>query len=117
MSRIEVTKDGVINTISSSLDFAQTAFPAKDGYSHADVTLLDGNGVEIPQLTPEEAKAVEERKWRDDELKNSDWIVQVLDHPQKAAYTTYRAALRNWPSVDSEGEYINDFPDTKPTLS
>ena len=117
MSRIEVTKDGVINTISSSLEFAQTVFPAEDGYSHTDVTLLDGNGAETAQLTPEEAKAVEERKWRDDELKNSDWIVQVLDHPQKAAYTTYRAELRNWPSVDSEGEYINDFPDTKPTLS
>ena len=109
MSRIEVTKDGVINTITSSLEFAQTVFPAEDGYSHADVTLLDGNGVKIPQLTPEEAKVVEERRWRDDELKNSDWIVQVPDHPQKTDYTTYRAALRDWPSTA-------DFPDTKPTL-
>jgi len=47
--------------------------------------------------------------WRNDELKNSDWVVQVPDHPQKTDYTTYRAALRNWPSTA-------DFPDTKPTL-
>jgi hypothetical protein len=109
MSRIEVTKNGVINTISSSLEFAQTAFPAKDGYSHTDVTLLDGNGVEIPQLTPEEVRAAEEKGWRDDELKNSDWIVPTSDHPQHTAYITYRAALRAWPST-------SDFPDTKPVL-
>jgi hypothetical protein len=49
------------------------------------------------------------RQWRDEELKNSDWIVAVTDHPQRADYITYRAALRSWPST-------SDFPDTKPTL-
>ena len=110
MSSIEVTKDGITNTIVSSLEFAQTAFPAKDGYSHTDVS------PKAPELTQEEERAVQERRWRDEELKSSDWIVQVPDHPQKAVYTAYRTALRDWPSVDSEGEYINDFPDTKPTL-
>jgi len=49
------------------------------------------------------------RSWRDQELSGSDWIVPLTDHPQRAAYITYRAALRAWPST-------SDFPDTKPTL-
>tara|TARA_R110001632_G_scaffold53318_2_gene131505 strand:+ start:1150 stop:1461 length:312 start_codon:yes stop_codon:yes gene_type:complete len=103
MSQIEVTKDGITNTIVASLEFAKTAFPAKNGYSYKDVS------PEAPELTQEEERAKEERRWRDDELKNSDWVVQVPDHPQKTDYTTYRAALRDWPSTA-------DFPDTKPTL-
>ena len=58
--------------------------------------------------TPEE-KAEDSRRFRDQELMCSDWIVSVTDHPQRAAYITYRAALRDWPSTA-------DFPDTKPTL-
>ena len=58
--------------------------------------------------TPEE-KAEDSRRFRDQELMCSDWIVSVTDHPQHAAYITYRAALRDWPST-------SDFPDTKPTL-
>tara|TARA_R110000787_G_scaffold181155_2_gene293296 strand:- start:825 stop:998 length:174 start_codon:yes stop_codon:yes gene_type:complete len=50
-----------------------------------------------------------EIEWRDFELQASDWIVLLPDHPQKEAYLTYRAALRDWPSTA-------DFPDTKPTL-
>jgi hypothetical protein len=49
------------------------------------------------------------RTWRDQELLISDYIVPLTDYPQHAAYITYRAALRNWPSTA-------DFPDTKPTL-
>jgi len=49
------------------------------------------------------------RQWRDEELKKSDWVVAVTDHPERAAYITYRAALRSWPST-------SDFPATKPTL-
>ena len=48
-------------------------------------------------------------EWRNLELLTSDWIVQVPDHPQKAEYITYRAALRDWPST-------KDFPETRPTL-
>jgi hypothetical protein len=58
--------------------------------------------------TPEK-KAEDSRRFRDQELLCSDWIVSVTDHPQHAAYITYRAALRDWPST-------SDFPDTKPTL-
>ena len=49
------------------------------------------------------------RQWRDSELSATDYIVPLTDHPQRAAYMTYREALRNWPSTDS-------FPDTQPEL-
>lgn len=44
-----------------------------------------------------EIKSNQERKWRDRELKNSDWIVPLTDHPQHAAYLVYREELRNYP--------------------
>ena len=49
------------------------------------------------------------REWRDNELATTDWIMPVTDHPDRAAYVTYREELRQWPSTSS-------FPDTKPTL-
>lgn len=52
---------------------------------------------------------VSQREWRDEELKETDWIVPVIDHPQHSEYLTYRQALRDWPSTP-------DFPDTRPTL-
>lgn len=51
-----------------------------------------------------------ERIWRDKELKETDWIVPVTDHPQHADYLIYREALRDYP------EQV-DFPNgTRPTL-
>lgn len=50
-----------------------------------------------------------QRQWRDAELKDTDWIVPLSDHPQRAAYMTFRTALRDWPST-------SDFPDTRPEL-
>jgi hypothetical protein len=47
--------------------------------------------------------------WRDQELKATDWIVPIADHPQHSQYIAYRQALRDWPST-------TDFPDTKPEL-
>ena len=52
----------------------------------------------------------EARQWRDSELNNSDWIIQTSDHPQRAAYITYRAALRDWPTA-------SDFPTTREDLN
>ena len=49
------------------------------------------------------------RAWRNGELASSDYIVPLTDHPQRAAYMTYRENLRAWPATD-------DFPDTRPTL-
>ena len=61
-------------------------------------TLRKGENIEVA------AKA-----WRDGELKLTDWIVSITDHPERASYLTYRASLRDWPTTD-------DFPNTKPTL-
>ena len=62
-----------------------------------------------PEPTAEEI-AAEAREWRDSELQATDHIPAITDHPQRAAYLTYRTALRDWPST-------SDFPATKPTLS
>lgn len=43
------------------------------------------------------AKSKIERDWRDGELKISDWIVPLTDHPQHAAYLVYREELRSYP--------------------
>jgi hypothetical protein len=56
-------------------------------------------------LTPEQ-KA---RRWRDQELAATDYILPLTDHPQRDDYIIYRTALRNWPSTES-------FPDTRPVL-
>lgn len=50
-----------------------------------------------------------EKQWRDQELKSTDWIVPITDHPQHSQYMAYRQALRDWPST-------TDFPDTRPEL-
>jgi hypothetical protein len=63
--------------------------------------------VEEVQMTEEEIAA--EITWRNRELKNTDWIVMVNDHPERPLYYNYRARLRDW--TDS-----SDFPDTRPTL-
>lgn len=61
-----------------------------------------------PKEPTTEEKIEEEREWRDVELKNTDWIVPVTDHPQHAAYLTYRQELRDYPSQ-------SDFPNgTRP---
>ncbi len=61
-------------------------------------TLRKGENIEVA------AKA-----WRDEELKSTDWIVPITDHPERASYLTYRSNLRDWPPTD-------DFPNTRPTL-
>jgi hypothetical protein len=49
-----------------------------------------------------------ERSWRDSELKASDYIVPLTDHPKHAAYMTYRQELRDYPAQ-------SDFPNgTRP---
>jgi len=60
---------------------------------------------EIPVLTAEQ----EARRWRNGELNATDTFHLLDDYPNAANLTSYRAALRDWPST-------SDFPDTKPTL-
>ena len=60
--------------------------------------------------TPVEPTAEEAaRQWRDAELSFTDWIIPLIDHPQREAHITYRESLRQWPSTES-------FPETKPEL-
>jgi hypothetical protein len=63
---------------------------------------------EILAVTDEELESLQ-REWRNQELKKSDWVIPITDHPERATNLTYRANLRDWPSTDS-------FPRIKPTL-
>jgi len=65
--------------------------------------------VPVEYVPTAEDIAADARSWRDSELEATDWVVPLSDHPQRAAYLTYRTALRDWPSTA-------DFPATKPTL-
>ena len=62
----------------------------------------------IPAQSPVPAEAAA-RLWRNAALEATDYIVPLSDHPQRAAYMTFRTALRDWPESD-------DFPDTRPEL-
>lgn len=85
----------VINTILADAEFVAANF------DHYEVWVAP---------TPTEPTAEEAaRLWRNAELKATDYIVPLSDHPQRAAYMTYRTALRDWPST-------SDFPDTRPEL-
>jgi len=109
MSVIKITDlDGnYVNQINADLS------EAKDVYPNHKYEEINAPALTMADMLSPEGNA---KMWRDEELQGSDWVVSTTDHPQHAAYITYRAALRDWPSVDSEGEYINDFPATKPTL-
>ena len=85
----------ITNTIIADADFVEANF------DHYELCVQPTP----PELTAEEAA----RMWRDRELKATDYIVPLSDHPQRAAYMTYRTALRDWPST-------SDFPATRPEL-
>lgn len=74
---------------------------------------VEGNFVEredvFEPFIPETTKAEYARRRRNELLQETDWIVNIPDHPQHSAYIAYRTALRDWPSTDS-------FPDTRPEL-
>ena len=85
----------ITNTISADAEFVEANF------EHYELWVAP---------TPVEPTAAEAgRRWRDIELSSSDFIVPLSDHPQRAAYMTYRESLRSWPSTE-------DFPDTRPTI-
>ena len=61
----------------------------------------------VPDSEPPTTLAI---RWRNAELLATDFIVPLSDHPQRAAYMTYRESLRAWPSTDS-------FPNTRPEVN
>ena len=91
MAIFEVLNDSdeVINTIKADDDFMAANY---DSYRLA----------VLPDISEKVARA-----WRDSELKRTDYIVPLSDHPERADYMAYRAALRDWPDAES-------FPATKP---
>lgn len=76
-----------VNVTGQSIDIG---FVYKDGQFHNPIDLLEGEELIA-------AKSKIERDWRDGELKLSDWIVPLTDHPQHAAYLVYREELRTYP--------------------
>tara|TARA_R110000744_G_scaffold25784_1_gene63765 strand:- start:945 stop:1265 length:321 start_codon:yes stop_codon:yes gene_type:complete len=93
-------KDGaVINTIKSDEEFV------KANYSHYKeaVEPVAEPAEEIPVPTAEE----DARAWRDKELAETDFTVQLPDHPNRDNVISYRVLLREWPSTA-------DFPLNKP---
>ena len=54
--------------------------------------------------------AIEAKRWRDQELKSTDTLSLLEDHPNNTNILSYRQALRDWPNT-------SDFPLTKPTLN
>ena len=103
---IAIIKEGKVdNIIVASDEFAATLaeetvnVTGKDaaiGYSYS-------NGVFAAPVKTLEEKITEEKEWRDIELKLSDFIVPLTDHPQHAAYIAYRQELRDYPAQE-------DFP-------
>ena len=92
---LNAANGNVINTIVADAEFVEANFEHYELY--------------VAPTPAEPTVAEEARTWRNMELSSSDFIVPLSDHPQRAAYMTYRTALRDWPSTDA-------FPATKPTL-
>ena len=98
---IAIIKEGkVINVIVASDEFAATlpdetvnVTGQKVGIGHT-----YANGVFAAPVKTLEEKSAEEKQWRDSELQASDFIVPLTDHPQHAAYMTYRQELRDYPA-------------------
>jgi hypothetical protein len=76
-----------------------------EGFGFGDI-YSETNGWSHPVKSQEEIEA-KAKAWRDNELKSTDYIVPLTDHPDQSATLTYRQELRDWPSTDA-------FPETKP---
>lgn len=85
----------ILNTINSDAEFVEANFDYYELY--------------VEPTPPEPTAEESARMWRDIELSATDYIVPLTDHPQRAAYMAYRAALRDWPATA-------DFPNTRPEL-
>lgn len=70
---------------------------------------LQKNVADINSDIAIQEKKVKAREFRDQILKDTDWIISATDHPQVEAYKVYRQKLRNWPES-------SDFPSAIPEL-
>lgn len=108
---IAIIKEGKVdNVIVASDEFAATLPEETVNVTGKGVSIghTYANGVFSAPVKTLEEKTAEEKEWRDYELKASDFIVPLTDHPQHDAYMIYRQELRDYPSQQ-------DFPNgTRP---
>ena len=108
---IAIIKEGKVdNIIVASDEFAATLPQETVNVTGKGVAIghTYANGVFAAPVKTLEEKTAEEKWWRDMELQATDYIVPLTDHPQHAAYMTYRQELRDYPSQP-------DFPNgTRP---
>jgi len=108
---IAIIKEGKVdNVIVASDEFAATLQEETVNVTGQEVSIgfSYSNGVFAATVKTLEEKTAEEKFWRDSELQSSDFIVPLTDHPQHAAYMTYRQELRDYPAQ-------SDFPNgTRP---
>ena len=108
---IAIIKEGKVdNIIVASDEFAVTLQEETINVTGKSVGIgfSYANGVFAAPVKTLEEKTAEEKEWRDYELKASDFIVPLTDHPKHAAYMTYRQELRDYPAQE-------DFPNgTRP---
>lgn len=100
MNDVWVVKDADGNVTNSGVNANEAFMEANFEYYEA----------YVPPENPVVSDEQEARIWRDMELKRTDTLHLLDDYPNASNLTTYRAALRAWPSTA-------DFPDTKPELS
>ena len=108
---IAIIKEGKVdNVIVASDEFAATLQDETVNVTGQEVGIgyTYTNGIFVAPVKTLEEKTAEEKEWRDYELKASDYIVPLTDHPKHAAYMTYRQELRDYPAQE-------DFPNgTRP---
>ena len=90
-----------VNTIISTLEFAQEAYP--------NCTYSIETTPEVPAEAAQQIAEQEARQWRNTELEATDQAAQTPDWPNRDNILTYRQALRDWPTTA-------DFPETRPEL-
>ena len=110
-NNIAIIKEGKVdNIIVASDEFAATLPEETVNVTGQEVAIgfSYANGVFTAPVKTLEEKTAEEKRWRDNELQASDFIVPLTDHPKHAAYMTYRQELRDYPAQQ-------DFPNgTRP---
>jgi antirestriction protein len=78
-----------------------------------DITALFWDGEKLYQGEVDEngefleGKIIMAKQWRNNELRDTDWIVSITDHSEHQQYLDYRQLLRDWTDTDN-------FPNTKP---
>jgi len=113
-NNIAIIKEGKVhNIIVASDEFAATLQEETVNVTGKGVAIghTYANGVFSAPVKTLEEKTAEEKFWRDSELQSSDFIVPLTDHPQHAAYMTYRQELRDYPA---QADFPNGTRPVKP---